>query len=345
MKQIITPKLAALVCCILSPLCLRAEDAALLKERLHTAATESSLDASGLKPWHLLLSFQLLDVKGKTTESGTIEEWWAAPNLYKTVYTSPSYNNTEIRNERGLYKASPDLYPPETLSLVIDQTVHPMADQDEVEGSRPDLRKEPWGKVPLDCIMLDQKITNLAYPPLGLFPTFCFDRDKNTLRASYSSGSVVVVRNRIGLFQGKNVAIDQSIAIDTQPAIRAHLEKLVTFTSTAVDFQPQADWTLIDEHPAQISESMAAGSVIRKINPVYPDRAKANHVSGTVVLRALIGTDGRIHHLTLLSSPDPDLALASFAAVRNWTYKPYLLNGRPTMVDTKVTVHFSFGPG
>jgi TonB family protein len=69
-----------------------------------------------------------------------------------------------------------------------------------------------------------------------------------------------------------------------------------------------------------------------------------NHTSGRVILQARIGSDGHVHGLKVISTPDADLAIASLAAVRQWTYKPYLLNGEPVDVNTQITVNFSFGP-
>lgn len=57
-------------------------------------------------------------------------------------------------------------------------------------------------------------------------------------------------------------------------------------------------------------------------------------------MAARIGRDGRIHALKVISSPDADLAIASLAAVRQWTYKPYLFNGMPVDVNTLITVNF-----
>jgi periplasmic protein TonB len=61
-------------------------------------------------------------------------------------------------------------------------------------------------------------------------------------------------------------------------------------------------------------------------------------------MRAMIGRDGLIHRLKLVSYPDGDLAISALAAVRLWAYKPYMLNGETTEVDTTITVHYNFGP-
>ena len=95
--------------------------------------------------------------------------------------------------------------------------------------------------------------------------------------------------------------------------------------------------------PVEITSGTAAGIALTQQQPIYPLSAKQSHTSGTVVLHARIGTDGRIHALKVVSSPDPDLAIASIAAVRRWTYKPYTLNGVPVEVETHINVNFTFG--
>jgi protein TonB len=89
---------------------------------------------------------------------------------------------------------------------------------------------------------------------------------------------------------------------------------------------------------------VVSGNILEKTQPVYPPIAKQAHVQGTVVLHAVIGKDGRIKNLNVISG-NAMLTQAAVDAVQNWRYKPYLLNGEPTEVDTTVTVNFSFGGG
>ena len=72
---------------------------------------------------------------------------------------------------------------------------------------------------------------------------------------------------------------------------------------------------------------------------MYPADAKIAHVSGNVVLHAIIGPDGTVEKLDAISGPDV-LKPAALEAVRQWSYKPYLLNGQPVEVDTTVVIHF-----
>lgn len=91
--------------------------------------------------------------------------------------------------------------------------------------------------------------------------------------------------------------------------------------------------------PQHMSEGVMAAALINKIQPEYPYMAKVAHVSGTVKLRAIIGTDGKIRQLEVLSGPAL-LQAAAVAAVRNWRYRPTMLSGTAVEVETLITVNF-----
>jgi protein TonB len=94
--------------------------------------------------------------------------------------------------------------------------------------------------------------------------------------------------------------------------------------------------------PQRVSSGVVAGSKISGANPVYPPIAKAAHVSGAVVLHAIISKSGTIEKLEVVSGPEM-LRASAVDAVKNWRYKPYILNAEPTEVDTTITVNFNFG--
>ena len=85
-----------------------------------------------------------------------------------------------------------------------------------------------------------------------------------------------------------------------------------------------------------------AGQLISKVTPVYPAAAKQQHISGAVVAHVLISTEGRVTEAHIVSGPKA-LRENFLAAVRQWRYKPYLLNGVAVPVDTIVTMNISFG--
>ncbi|HVP43024.1 MAG TPA: TonB family protein [Terriglobales bacterium] len=88
-----------------------------------------------------------------------------------------------------------------------------------------------------------------------------------------------------------------------------------------------------------LSGGVTEGHLIRRVEPVYPIPARQARIEGDVVLRAVIGRDGTIEKLTVVSG-HPFLAPAAVEAVRQWRYQPFLLSGRGIEVDTEVLVRF-----
>src|SRR5213080_1275163 len=84
--------------------------------------------------------------------------------------------------------------------------------------------------------------------------------------------------------------------------------------------------------------------VIKKIQPAYTPLARQARIQGSVLLQAQISKEGTIEHLTLISG-HPMLAPAAIEAVKQWRYKPYILNGEPVEVDTQITVNFTLSGG
>lgn len=94
----------------------------------------------------------------------------------------------------------------------------------------------------------------------------------------------------------------------------------------------------------RVSSGVSTGLLIRKVTPNYPQLAKQARIQGSVVLQAEISKEGTIQNLQLISG-HPMLAPAAIEAVKQWRYKPYLLNGEPVAVETQVVVNFSLSGG
>jgi protein TonB len=93
-----------------------------------------------------------------------------------------------------------------------------------------------------------------------------------------------------------------------------------------------------------ISSGVATGLLIQEVRPMYPPIAKAARQSGTVVLQATISKSGTIQNLKVVSG-NAMLQSAALDAVRQWRYRPYMLNGEPVEVDTTINVVFNLGGG
>lgn len=91
--------------------------------------------------------------------------------------------------------------------------------------------------------------------------------------------------------------------------------------------------------PLRVSH-MSEGNLIRKVQPAYPPLARGARIQGAVLLQALISRQGDIINLKVLAG-HPMLVPAAIEAVRQWRYRPYVLNNEPVEVETQITVNFS----
>jgi protein TonB len=88
-----------------------------------------------------------------------------------------------------------------------------------------------------------------------------------------------------------------------------------------------------------VSQGVSQGLLYKKVSPSYPSNALRMKIEGTVELLATISKTGDITHIKVVSG-DSQLTRAASDAVKQWKYKPYLLNGEPVEIQTQVTVKF-----
>jgi periplasmic protein TonB len=92
----------------------------------------------------------------------------------------------------------------------------------------------------------------------------------------------------------------------------------------------------------RVGGQVEQASLVHQVLPTYPQIAKTAHISGTVILHAIIAKDGTVQELQYISGP-PLLMRSAMDAVRQWRYRPTLLNGEAVEVDTTISVVFSLG--
>jgi periplasmic protein TonB len=90
----------------------------------------------------------------------------------------------------------------------------------------------------------------------------------------------------------------------------------------------------------RVASRVVEANLIHDVAPQYPPEAGRARIEGTVVLLALIGTDGSVKDLRLESGL-PMLAQAAIDAVKQWRYKPYMIDGEPVEVDSRITINFT----
>jgi TonB family protein len=136
--------------------------------------------------------------------------------------------------------------------------------------------------------------------------------------------------------------------IDRVTQARAEMEKANSAMTLEMREQlTRAQWMQLQSPAVQrvrVGGNVIAANLISQVDPVYPESAKQAGIQGAVVLEAEISKEGTVDNLTVVSG-NPPLTQAAIDAVRQWRYKPTLLNGEAVPVVTTITVNFSLSGG
>ncbi len=167
---------------------------------------------------------------------------------------------------------------------------------------------------------------------------FCSD-EGGTMRAA-SDGKATTCLSSGEAVAGEAVAGQHATGLSAMasggPGPQIDAQSLANTKPQASGVTPQGQLPM----RVRVSQEVMQGMVIAKVQPIYPPEARAARIQGSVVIAAIVGKDGNIQSERLVSG-HPLLASAAMDAVKQWRYRPYLLNGNPMEVDTQITVNFT----
>ena len=95
-----------------------------------------------------------------------------------------------------------------------------------------------------------------------------------------------------------------------------------------------------ERRPIRVGGAVQQSNLVSQVTPAYPPEAKAARIQGTVRLEATISEEGTVANLVVLSGPD-ELIESALTAVRQWVYRPTLLNGEPVTVITTIDINYT----
>ena len=306
---------------------LRAQDPA-LTARLTKAATVDALDTIDAKPWHALVEAEIFDAKGNNPTSGTIEVWQSGSDR-RTLYTFGSMTMTEIVKSKTVYRTVPDPQFPKFAPFLLAKVLHTGPTIFQIRQIEPQLQQRKVEGQKLDCITSKPPPNAVSYSG----PAYCLDA-QDDLRALLN-GQQTVLLDAPEEFLGHAVSQRVSVTNSDVPTATANITKLETYEPSADQFTPTADMSLLVP-TVRISGGVIAGLMVKKVQPMLPAGVSAK---GNVNLHVIIGTDGRPNKVEVISAPDPAIGGACVDAVKQWVYKPYLLNGDPIQVETQVLIN------
>jgi TonB family protein len=199
----------------------------------------------------------------------------------------------------------------ESREMVCDQMAAGLADRHEYARSL--LR--------LAALLVDGKRARTPYA-IGIFDATTFERRVMRLTEKISQPSAL----RRFTTMAACALIGASVCATTL-ALSVHVDALA-----ASGEQHPSKTT----GPVAVSPDVMQNQIVHKVPPVYPEEAKKERIQGKVELDAVIGKTGEVEELKVISGPK-ELQQSALDAVRQWTYRPFLVNGAP--VDVKTTIH------
>jgi TonB family protein len=305
---------------------------------LAAAANVNGLSGPTLLPWHLRVSYQIFDDEGHSKDSGVYEELWVSDKKYKRSYASPSFTQTDFATDHGLYRSGSQNWPGPQETTLRAEIIDPIPAALNLSGFRLESKRRSVDKVNLQCVTLKGDSIYLSND------VYCFQPDKPILRITNGPGNRVTTSyNNILMFQGHFLSRDIRVMSGGKPLLVLHIDSVEGVpTINDSDLTPPPDAVRIPSGKVVMPEKTMAALLLREVSPHYPENAKAARITGTVVLHITIGKDGRVTNAQAISGPN-ELRKTSIDAVLQWEYRPFLIAGEPTEVETSLPVIFTIG--
>jgi TonB family protein len=318
------------------------------------AVKANGLSGDDLKPWHLKVSYRLLDVSGQPADQGTIEEFWAGPKLGRLIITSTTSKLIYLRTEKAAYREGDLDRKMALLRLLSSAFASPMPFSDKSLALLDlSLKSRAIGSSQLPCFSL--KVRGNApgnfNDPTFNDPTYCLESNLPIVRiVTFANDPHWFMSNHVGKFQGRYVASDITAGKKDQTELTAHLDVLEEIPNfDSADFAPgpnavlqnvpERSFVFPNGMPDKLADRHFVTRAMRNPQPQYPASAQAANIHGTVTMHATIGTDGHIAALYVIDGPEM-LQQAALDAVWKWRFEEPFYNGKPVQVLTVIAVRF-----
>ena len=306
---------------------------------LQQARELGDLHQAGTASFRLQASFETYDYKGVPDGKGVMSETyvqdglWQRSILYRDKHSMVTSVDGKVREV-----SDSDYQTTFAMTRTMEALFAPVPAAGQLSKYSYKLTSVKAGTVSLQCVVasLPYEGERASSAPNA---AYCMDADPAVVRLVEGHNGLRFTFNRMRRFG--SVYVPGEITMMEKGLLRAHIrvDGIVAVPSLKADdvHLPPADAggaKVVDGRTIDIT-------AIRKTAPKYPDEAKLHRIQGTVVLHAIIGKDGTIRDLELISAPDDSLVESAMVAARQWAYTPYLVNGMATEVDTNITINYA----
>jgi TonB family protein len=191
-----------------------------------------------------------------------------------------------------------------------------------------------FGQIQLECLHAAP-----AGMPGNAF--WCFSKESPAVRLTADTDGSRTIFNTVSNVSGQWIAKQVSWIKDSKPRLEMTVDTL-DYPAHIQEGDVQATPDATAPEKIVVGDELPQPKKIHNQAPEYPINAKAEHIEGAVRVSATIERDGSVDELNVISGPK-ELQQPALNAIKQWRYEPYLLDGKPVMVQTQITVFFTLG--
>jgi TonB family protein len=296
----------------------------------------NGLNGPEIAPWHIKATYQEFDAKGKLSSTGSYEEFWFSDKSYKRTYTSPTFTQTDYATERGLYRSGSQAWPGPRETAVRMYLTAPIPGKLGPRDLRLKEESDFIGKAHLQCVSLK------SYEVLPSSSLYCFEQGRPMLRLAESpDGLSESLYNDVIEFRKHFIAREIRVTSRDQPVLVIHVDEIGSLSESArAEVTPSLDATGPLAGQIVLPEGTMSPFVLVRVPPVFPAPAQYMRQEGTVILHISVGKDGVVTSAAAISGPDL-LRKPAVDSVRKWEFRPFLVLGDPTEVETNLRMEIT----
>lgn len=298
----------------------------------NAVAAATKLDREGARPFHLKMETQVYDLNGKPSETGTIEEWWLAPDQFRIEINSGDIHEIILTGE--LDQVVPGVHRSAfLLRQLLTYTVSPLTPMNTNEEAS-EVTREINGHS-LSCFSLSP----ISKTELARRTTYCREPGGNNIRLIVSPDSTAV-RNSVGSFGPTNIALDVNLSYMGHPAVSGKVVALQVFDPAAPGSPVIKVSKVYNSDPHIPSPAVVAGHFRSSPTLIYPIYAKHEHISGVVLLACRVTRDGKVDSADVIASSNTIFDDAAKTNVEQWFFTPFTYKDHPVPTQILVQVRF-----
>jgi TonB family protein len=292
----------------------------------------SDIRAEGAPAFRLKFNFRLIHQDGSSHE-GAYAEIWASRTQWRRETTLGDFRRTEVASGRKLWRLDSATTVPEDITEILGFFA---ISTPQVQFLKPgDVEDQQIRGISTRCI-------ETSPDSRGARSALCFDKNNGTLAAELQPlrvGMRIAAKNCIFSdyqdFGGHMVARSYQCYEDGRLSLQARVAEIAAESTPDPVLFAALDGA---EESVNCLGPVQPGILIDRVTPKLPLAGIIRNA--LVVIRAAVGTDGRLRELRVVSSPSPEFDESALEAVRQWRYKPFTCDGEPVEVDTEVEVSF-----